>query len=210
MTQQIHHGTIADPLWPENSPLVQRARESAITCFAGVTRKVPRNSDFIPEPYFAHLERVAATLRSLGYSDAVIAAAYLHDHTEDLDDWDLERIKDEFGAEVAELVRNVSFDDTSRPWLERRYELLAKWQAASPEALAIGCADQLDNMQSTIRWLKLGFRVEDLMDHSFSDYLDWYKRYGEVFRARLGGNLPEEFDAVLAEYEALGSGTDLG
>ena len=59
------------------------------------------------EPYFKHVQAVAALLADLGFDSETIAAAILHDVVEDTD-VTLETIRQQFGKDIARLVDGVT------------------------------------------------------------------------------------------------------
>src|ERR1700716_264036 len=89
-----------------NATLVERAREFARRKHADQLRK------YTGEPYFVHLEEVARIVENLGFSEDVVAAAYLHDVLEDTATTRAE-LEEQFGPRVADLVAQVT--DVSRP-----------------------------------------------------------------------------------------------
>ena len=81
--------------------LVKKAAAFAKLAHAGVFRMGSG------EPYFEHVERVAATLAALGFPEHVVAAAYLHDTVEDAGVTP-EELAAKFGPKVAALVAEVT------------------------------------------------------------------------------------------------------
>ena len=90
------------------SNLLERARVFATAAHAAVgqTRK------YTGEPYVVHPLEVANIVLSVGGTEAMVAAAMLHDVLEDTGvTFDL--LEDEFGEEVAQLV--LWLTDVSKP-----------------------------------------------------------------------------------------------
>lgn len=131
------------------SDIVSRAAELAEKAHGeeGQVRK------FTGEPYIVHPRRVAEIVASVGCSDAIIAAAWLHDVVEDTK-VPLAEIESEFGAEVAEIVSQVSkvVDGTK---IGRENAALINIEHAShgtADAKTVKLADVIDN-------------VSDIVDH---------------------------------------------
>ena len=80
--------------------LLQRAYEVADARHAGQKRKSG-------DPYITHPLAVATILAELGMDTTTLVAALLHDTVEDTD-YSLERLRDDFGEEVAHLVDGVT------------------------------------------------------------------------------------------------------
>ena len=71
------------------------------------------------EPYIVHVEEVAELVTAWGGSESAIAAAWLHDTVEDCPPTSFAEIEQEFGSEVAGIVREMT-DDKSLPKAERK------------------------------------------------------------------------------------------
>lgn len=105
------------------------------------------------EPYAVHLEAVADRVSKVpGATEAMVAAAWLHDVLEDVPGVTEDGLQAEVGFEVTSLVLQLT--DISRPGDGNRVirktkdrEHLAQ---ASPEAQTIKLADLLDNAASII------------------------------------------------------------
>ncbi len=122
--------------------VVEKATILAIRAHSGQMRKDA------PTPYIAHPIRVALLLARYGFSDTVIAAGLLHDVVEDTS-VSLEEIKDEFGNEIAELVKSVSNDDTLG-WEEKKKKYIETLRGAPDNSKAIATADKIANAESLL------------------------------------------------------------
>lgn len=125
--------------------LLKRALDLAAVWHAGQRRKYP-GADV---PYVSHPAGVAIILARHGFSETVLAAAALHDVVEDTDAT-LEDVEAELGAEVASLVRDVTEEDKSLSWEERKARYLEHFRHKSWEAQAISLADKIDNFRSIL------------------------------------------------------------
>jgi (p)ppGpp synthase/HD superfamily hydrolase len=125
--------------------MVERARVFATAAHAAVGQV--RKYTF--EPYIVHPAEVAKIVRDAGGSEAMVAAAWLHDTVEDTG-VTIETIRAEFGAEVAELVGWLT--DVSRPEHGNRAHRKAldrAHSAAAPaEAQTVKLADLIANTRS--------------------------------------------------------------
>jgi (p)ppGpp synthase/HD superfamily hydrolase len=115
------------------------------------------------EPYWKHPVRVAEML--VGQSDALIAAAYLHDVVEDVSPenptYGPDRILEEFGPRVLGYVMEVTnvFTKASYPAANRRTR--HSWEnlriaGISDKAKLLKLADRLDNV-SDLSFFRTGF-----------------------------------------------------
>jgi (p)ppGpp synthase/HD superfamily hydrolase len=125
--------------------MVERARVFATAAHAAVGQV--RKYTF--EPYIVHPAEVAKIVRDAGGSEAMVAAAWLHDTVEDTG-VTIETIRAEFGVEVAELVGWLT--DVSRPEHGNRAHRKAldrAHSAAAPaEAQTVKLADLIANTRS--------------------------------------------------------------
>ncbi|MFB6231065.1 MAG: HD domain-containing protein [Salinibacter sp.] len=155
------------------SPLIEHAIELSAQWHDGTYRKgawrdpafeVPRGEE-IQIPVIAHLAAVASIVRRAGWGEITVAAAYLHDAIEDMNQHGQrlrrKQLRDAVGAEVARLVAQVSerkLDDDGqmRPWRVRKEDYLEGIRSGSPEAAAISLADKIHNLWSITQSLEAG------------------------------------------------------
>jgi (p)ppGpp synthase/HD superfamily hydrolase len=147
------------------SPLIEHAIELSAQWHDGTYRKsVWRDPAFeVPEdeeiqiPVFAHLAAVASIVHRAGWDEETVAAAYLHDTIEDMNQHGQrlrrKQLREAVGAEVARLVAQVSEqkldeDGEMRPWRARKEDYLESLRTGSPEAAAISLADKIHNLWS--------------------------------------------------------------
>ncbi len=158
------------------SPLVEHATELAAQWHDGTYRKgswrdaafeVPADEE-VQVPVVAHLAAVAAIVQRAGWGEATVAAAYLHDVIEDMNQhgqhFRYEQLRTTLGAEVAAIVDGVSeqkYDDAGnvRPWRARKEDYIDQLCAGPPEAMAISLADKLHNLWSMNQALANGENV---------------------------------------------------
>jgi (p)ppGpp synthase/HD superfamily hydrolase len=128
--------------------IIIRARVFATAAHAAVGQV--RKYTF--EPYIVHPAEVASIVMSHGGTDAMVAAAWLHDVVEDTG-VTIETIRAEFGTEVAELVGWLT--DVSKPEdgnRARRKAMDREHTAAAPsEAQTIKLADLISNSRSIMQ-----------------------------------------------------------
>ncbi|QDU65841.1 HD domain-containing protein [Engelhardtia mirabilis] len=123
---------------------VERAIRVALHAHDGQTRKGSA------DPYVVHPIHIALVLTRHGAPDHVVQAGLLHDVVEDCDGWDVERIEAEFGAEVAEIVAELT-EDKTRSWEERKRAGIEKVATMSADAATVKAADKLHNLSSMVR-----------------------------------------------------------
>ena len=155
-----------------------------------------RRKGELAEPYVNHLSDVARLLAeaTAGEDIAVVIAGLLHDTIEDTDTSYAELAK-EFGAEVAELVSEVT-DDTSLPKTERKRLQVETAPHKSPRARMIKLADKTSNLHSMIASPPKDWSLERRRE-----YIDWAT---EVAAGCRGVNtyLEQEFDRARRRAKA--------
>ncbi len=106
------------------------------------------------DPYITHPLAVATILAELGMDTTTLVAALLHDTVEDTD-YSLDRLRADFGEEVAHLVDGVTKLDRVELGTAAEAETIRKMvvaMARDPRVLVIKLSDRLHNMR-TMRFL---------------------------------------------------------
>ncbi|WP_210204403.1 HD domain-containing protein [Devosia submarina] len=110
---------------------------------------IDQRRKYTGEPYIVHPVAVAEIVRSVPHTDAMIAAALLHDVVEDTP-VTIEDIRAEFGKDIAELVDWLT--DVSRPGdgnrRKRKHLDLLHTAKAPAAAKTIKLADLIDNTRT--------------------------------------------------------------
>jgi (p)ppGpp synthase/HD superfamily hydrolase len=103
------------------------------------------------EPYIVHPAEVVKIVKTVDHTEAMIAAAWLHDTVEDTG-VSIELIRAEFGSEVSDLVGWLT--DVSRPdhgnRAARKAVDRAHTAAAPAEAQTVKLADLISNTRSIV------------------------------------------------------------
>src|SRR3954464_3820219 len=104
-------------------------------------------------PYVAHLLAVASLTLEMGGSETEAIGALLHDAVEDGGGPPmLERIRREFGSDVARLVdANPATDaEPKPPWRARKEDYIAAIAHKAPDELRVSLADKLHNARAIL------------------------------------------------------------
>jgi GTP diphosphokinase / guanosine-3',5'-bis(diphosphate) 3'-diphosphatase len=123
--------------------LLQRAYDVAAAKHEGQQRKSG-------DPYITHPLAVATILAELGMDTTTLVAALLHDTVEDTD-YPLDKLRAEFGEEVAHLVDGVTKLDKVEFGNAAEAESIRKMvvaMARDPRVLVIKLSDRLHNMRT--------------------------------------------------------------
>jgi len=120
---------------------------TALAAHEGQTRKGSST------PYIVHPLHVATMLARAGADEETIQAGVLHDVVEDCEGWTLERLEDEFGPRVREIVAHLT-EDKSKTWPERKQAAVEHVPGMSDEARLVKAADKLHNLSSLLADLR--------------------------------------------------------
>jgi (p)ppGpp synthase/HD superfamily hydrolase len=118
--------------------------EKAVRISASAHKDQIRKGDDLP--YIIHPFMVALKLAKHNFPDTVIAAALTHDVLEESDFLE-DRLKDELGQEVWEIVKAVTNDD-SLPWEEKKKNYVEAIRRGPEGAKAVAVADKIHNLES--------------------------------------------------------------
>jgi (p)ppGpp synthase/HD superfamily hydrolase len=172
----------------QSALLIARATDFVAQRYAHQKRKGER-----AEPYVNHLVEVGRLLAdaTAGDDPTLVAAGLLHDTLEDVATT-FEELEQEFGAEIARLVEEVT-DDKRLPKAERTRLQIETAGGKSPRARLIKIADKTSNL----RWM-LANPPEDWSTRRKHDYFVWV---GEVIAPCRGMNpqLDALFDRAYVE-----------
>ena len=141
------------------SPRFEAALVMATQLHAGQMRKgteeQKRNGTEIP--YVSHLLGVSSLVLEHGGSEDQAIAALLHDAVEDQGGIKtLDRIRDHFGSEVAEIVDHCTdaYEDPKPEWRERKETYVDEVPNMPATAALVSCADKLHNARAILSDLR--------------------------------------------------------
>ena len=158
-------------------------------------------------PYFAHLMAVASLVLEMGAGEDEAVAALLHDVVEDGGGPPaLERIRTEFGEDVARIVaaNSDSDSDVKPPWRERKEAYVTSIAHKRPDELRVSLADKLHNARSILTdHRQLGDALWARFKAGEGESVRWYYRsLAQAFRAR-ADDLGPGAAGALAELELI-------
>ena len=163
-------------------------------------------------PYITHPVHVSAILARHGFPEPLVVAGLLHDVVED-QDYPLDRIEEEFGPDVADLVDALSEQkqDTQghvRAWEVRKQESLERLRQASDGAVTIKAADVLHNSRTLAADLRhAGPSVWDRFNRGPDQTLWYYTEVAGLVRVRLGDHpLVAELEDALDDLTSVVEG----
>jgi (p)ppGpp synthase/HD superfamily hydrolase len=162
-------------------------------------------------PYLTHVVHVSVILLRYGFDEDLAIAGLLHDTVED-QRYPLERIAEQFGARVGELVAansEHSYEDgVKRPWDVRKQEKMAVLRTTSLDALAVKAADLLHNVQATTAdFHTSGPALWKRFTRGRDGLLWYYRTVADILSERLvegpGHALAQEVARAVGELERL-------
>lgn len=153
----------------------QKARNFAIEAHDGQRRKSDKE-----KPMIIHPINVANILEEYQFDENVIAAGYLHDVVEDTK-YDLKKIKELFGEDIASLVNGASELDKSLSWEERKKHTIETIKDLDIRHKAVVCADKISNLED----MRILFEINGKYDFSAFkrgfESQKWY--YTEIYNS---------------------------
>lgn len=131
-------------------------------------------TEVLKVPVMAHVTAVALTVQRAGWDDVTVAAAFLHDTVEDVNQYGQalrrEQLRTMLGENIATLVMEVTeekYDEQGKPnnWPTRKQVYVKNLENGSPEAAAISLADKLHNLWSMNNALSRGMDIFSTCKH---------------------------------------------
>jgi (p)ppGpp synthase/HD superfamily hydrolase len=158
--------------------------------YAARRHSAQRRKGAAAEPYINHLTEVATMLAEAtdGRDLVLVMGGLLHDTLEDTDATYADLVE-RFGAEVADLVREVT-DDKSLPKDARKRLQVETTPRKSARAKLLKIADKTSNLQSLVGSPPTGWTEERLRD-----YVVWAEQVVRACRG-LNAKLEARFDAA--------------
>jgi GTP pyrophosphokinase len=122
------------------SELEKKAWKFAEEAHKGVSRK------FSGDPYFEHVRKVFKLVKKIDTRETLGAAALLHDTLEDCPQVTYEILVQEFGKEVADIVKELTSKEDLIDAMGKADYLLDKMATMSDDALTVKLCDRLQNL----------------------------------------------------------------
>ena len=189
-----------------NAPVASPRLIQAINTAAWAHRDHVRKGTDIP--YVSHVVGVMHLVSQVTDDEDVLVAALFHDILEDVpEEYSPQRMAEEFGDRVVELVRGVTKDSTLSSWQDRSDAYLAHLREADDGSVLISAADKLHNLLSIHADLdQLGDELWGRFNSGKERQLWWYRSVADLVQERLPGNpLGEELAGQVERLEARGA-----
>ena len=172
-----------------NAPVASPRLIQAINTAAWAHRDHVRKGTDIP--YVSHVVGVMHLVSQVTDDEDVLIAALFHDILEDVpEEYSPQRMAEEFGDRVVELVRGVTKNSTLSSWQDRSDAYLAHLREADDGSVLISAADKLHNLLSIHADLdELGDELWGRFNSGKDRQLWWYRSVADLVLERLPGNL---------------------
>lgn len=141
-------------------------------------------------PYIAHPMGVASIALEHGADEDQAMAALLHDAVEDGGAQYSQRIRNQFGDRVADIVDGCTDgvpDESGRkaPWKERKESYISHLRKASDDVLLVSGSDKLHNARAIVEdLLRIGPKVFDRFTATKEQTIWYYETLASVFVSR--------------------------
>lgn len=159
------------------TPLIHKAVALAIKVHELDVKKKRKGTDI---PYITHPLVVGMILAMVTKDEKIIAAGILHDTIEDCEPYGSitrEMLAKEFNSDVARMVDDVTEQDKTLPWMERKMAALEHIKNMPHDSLLVKSADVLHNLSELNDDLdKHGLSVFEKFNASKEDTLLRYER----------------------------------
>ena len=176
--------------------LIEKAYRLMLSAHGQQTRKTDDS------PYVVHPLMVAKKLARLGFSDAVIAAAMVHDVLEDTE-VDEKTLRQELGDKVVDIILPLS-ENKSLEWQERKKIYIEKVKNASVETKAVAIADKIHNLESLLAGHKdMGPVIWTKFNRGREQKINFEKEMLQVFQKSWDNPMVAEYEKLLKEVEKL-------
>ena len=159
-------------------------------------------------PYFAHLQAVCALVLEDGGSEDEAIAALLHDSVEDHGAEMVQRIVDQFGPRVAQIVVGCTDPDAEdgMSWRDLKAQHMRDLEAAGPLVRRVALAEKLDNARALLRdYRRLGDALWEHMRVDSDDLLWYVTSLADLFATERPGDMAFELKDTVARLMALAS-----
>lgn len=143
------------------TPKIRKAIRFATYVHAGQVRKGKPK-----EAYIIHPLSVGLILSRAGATDDQIVAGILHDTIEDCEPYGSitkETIEKEFGLEVSRMVNDVTEQDKTLPWDERKKLSLEHIKEMQKDSIMVKTADVIQNLSDLL--IDLDEKGDDAYSH---------------------------------------------
>lgn len=159
-------------------------------------------------PFLSHLLSVGEILAKYTKDENIIISGILHDALEDgkenNKDYTIEKLKEEFGNEVSQIVQEVTEDMElkrkfleKKSWKKRKEKYIEHLDKASKPSLMVCCADKIHNLRSMRKAYELqGKKLWDKFNAKPEEIKWFYKTVLKTLKKNLNNNIVSELEEL--------------
>jgi (p)ppGpp synthase/HD superfamily hydrolase len=164
-------------------------------------------------PYVTHLLSVSSLVLEHGGTEDQAIAALLHDAVEDQGGKEtLDRIREQFGPEVADIVDHCTdaYEDPKPEWRQRKETYVAEITNMPASAALVSCADKLHNARAILSDLRnLGEDLWSRFTGKKEGTLWYYRSLVNAFDKVFQNRLTDELRRTVEEIETISLNSNL-
>lgn len=156
-------------------------------------------------PYVSHLLGVSSLVLEHGGTEDQAIAGLLHDAVEDQGGKEtLERIRDHFGSDVADIVDHCTDACVEPEWRQRKEIYVAEVANMPASAALVSCADKLHNARAILSDLRdIGEELWGRFSGGKAGTLWYYRSLVAAFDKVVQNRLTDELRRTVGEIETL-------
>lgn len=179
---------------------VEQAIKAAAVLHQDQLRKGPAQL-----PYVTHLVATMLILRDYTSDETTLVAALLHDTLEDTD-YTYDELADDFGEEVAKIVKVVTeprgLEHKHLSWIEIKKQYANQLKQGPLEAVMIAAADKSHNFRTMVEdYYEDHDRFLREFGTDLNGRLEAYQTIANAINSRLSDGIVHEFNHTFTEFK---------
>ena len=154
-------------------------------------------------PYIFHPMAVAQKLACAGVSNEdIIAAALVHDVLEDTD-YPEEKLREELGGEVVDIVKALTADN-ALSWLEKKKKYAQSVKNGSAAVQMVALADKITNLENLLEaYKKQGKAVWGRFNASREQKIRFEEEMLAIFKETLNDPMVPDYEKLIEKEKTL-------
>lgn len=163
-------------------------------------------------PFIIHPVSVMIILSQYTEDENILVASLLHDILEDVEDYNYQDLKKDFGEKIAQIVEGVSEDpnliadqlDDKKTWQSRKERYIENLKQDSFESLMVCAADKIHNLRSMIRiYQEQGGKMWQDFNAPLEKQIWYYQSVIEILKEKLNNPVIKELEREFIEFEKM-------
>lgn len=163
-------------------------------------------------PFIIHPVSVMIILSNYTEDQDILTASLLHDILEDVEDYDYQNLKNDFGEKIAQIVEGVSEDselianrlNDKKTWQSRKEQYIENLKDDSFESLMICAADKIHNLRSMTRtYQEQGEKMWQDFNAPLEKQIWYYESVLEILKEKLNNPIIKELEREFVKFEKM-------